>query len=207
MTQKTFTTLFLDIGGVLLSNGWDRTMRKNAAQNFGLDFAEMDERHHLTFGTYEEGKLSLEEYLSRIIFYEERPFSRDAFVMFMHAQSRAYTETIELMRGLKSRYGLKLVAVSNEGRELTAYRIKRFELGTFIDFFVSSSFVHVRKPDYDIYRIAMDIAQADCEEILYIDDRPMFVEVAKCLGIQGLVHKDYATTRAALGEYGLSLLG
>ena len=199
------TTLFLDLGGVLLSNGWDRTSRKRAAEKFGIDFMEMDERHHLAFGTYEEGKQSLEDYLSRAVFYEERPFSRDSFIMFMFAQSHPYPEMIDLVRRLKERYGLKLICVSNEGRELTEYRIKRFELRTFIDCFVSSCFVHVRKPDYDIYRIAMDIAQAPCEEVVYIEDRGMFVEAARCLGIQGIVHKDYVSTREALAALGLSL--
>jgi len=205
MANTGITTLFLDLGGVLLSNGWDRKSRRQAAEKFGLDFEEMDERHHLTFGTYEEGKLSLEEYLSRAVFYEERSFSRDSFMMFMFAQSHPYSEMIDFVRNLKSRHGLKMISVSNEGRELTEYRIKRFELGTFIDCFISSCFVHVRKPDYDIYRIAMDVAQASCEEIVYIEDRGMFVETARCLGIQGIVHKDYISTREALAGLGLSL--
>ena len=205
MANTGITTLFLDLGGVLLSNGWDRKSRRQAAEKFGLDFEEMDERHHLTFGTYEEGKLSLEEYLSRAVFYEERSFSRDSFMMFMFAQSHPYSEMIDFVRNLKSRHGLKMISVSNEGRELTEYRIKRFELGTFIDCFISSCFVHVRKPDYDIYHIAMDVAQASCEEIVYIEDRGMFVEAARCLGIQGIVHKDYISTREALAAFGLSL--
>jgi putative hydrolase of the HAD superfamily len=205
MAGTGITTLFLDLGGVLLSNGWDRTSRKRAAEKFGIDFTEMDERHHLTFGTYEEGKLSLEDYLSRAVFYEERPFSRDSFIMFMFAQSHPHPDMIDLVRRLKVLHGLKVICVSNEGRELTEYRIKRFELRTFIDCFVSSCFVHVRKPDYDIYRIAMDIAQAPCEEVVYIEDRGMFVEAARCLGIQGIVHKDYVSTREALAALGLSL--
>jgi putative hydrolase of the HAD superfamily len=205
MASTNITTLFVDLGGVLLSNGWDRTARKRAAEKFGINLAEMDERHHLTFGTYEEGKLSLEDYLSRAVFYEERPFSRDSFIMFMFAQSHPYPDMIEMVRRLKEHYGLKVICVSNEGRELTEYRIKRFELRTFFDCFVSSCFVHVRKPDYDIYRIAMDIAQAPCEEVAYIEDRDMFVEAARCLGIQGIVHKDYASTREALAALGLSL--
>ena len=202
---STITTLFLDLGGVLLSNGWDRTARKRAAEKFGIDFTEMDERHHLTFGTYEEEKLSLEDYLSRAVFYEERPFSRDSFITFMFAQSHPHPEMIDLVRRLKAFHRLKVVCVSNEGRELTEYRIKRFELRTFIDCFVSSCFVHVRKPDYDIYRIAMDIAQAPCEEVVYIEDRGMLVEAARCLGIQGIIHKDYVSTREALAALGLSL--
>jgi putative hydrolase of the HAD superfamily len=197
--------LFLDIGGVLLTNGWDNRIQKRAAEKFGLDYDEMNERHHLTFDTYEEGKLSLDEYLNRVVFYQERLFSPDEFKAFMYAQSQPFPEMIELMRGLKTQHDLKVVAVSNEGRELTVYRVQQFKLGTFIDFFVSSCFVHYRKPDADIYRIALDISQVSPQQVVYIDDRPMFVEVAQSLQIRGILHKDYETTRKALEAMGLSL--
>jgi putative hydrolase of the HAD superfamily len=112
---------------------------------------------------------------------------------------------IDLARGLKRRCNVKVVAVSNEGRGLTVYRVKKFSLGSFMDFFVSSCFVHVRKPDPDICRIALDIAQLAPENVIYIDDRAMFVEIAAGLGIRGVHHRGYDATRAALEELGLSL--
>ena len=206
-THPTISTLFLDIGGVLLTNGWDHTMRRRAAKEFGLDYEVMNERHHLTFDTYEEGKLSLKDYLRRVVFYQERDFSLDDFRQYVFAQSKPYQETIELVCSLKEKYGLKTAAVSNEGRELTVHRIDTFDLGAFIQFFISSCFVHYRKPDEDIYRIALDIAQVPPEQVLYIEDRPMFVEVARGLGIRGIFHEDYESTRAALEQYGLGLDG
>jgi putative hydrolase of the HAD superfamily len=203
MAAGSITTLFLDIGGVLLTNGWDRAARQRAAEAFELDFDEVNERHHLTFDTYEVGKLSLDEYLDRVIFCRERPFTREAFKAFMAAQSQPCPEMIELVRDLKARYGLKVAAVSNEGRELTVHRIQTFELGAFIDFFIASCFVHYRKPDADMYRIALDIAQAQPGQVAYIDDRAMFVEVAASLGIRGVHHTGYETTRAALQGMGL----
>jgi len=170
-----------------------------------LDYKEMDERHHLTFDTYEEGKISLDEYLDRVVFYQERSFSREEFKEFMYAQSQPLPEMIELMRRLKTQHSLQVAAVSNEGRELTVYRVGQFKLGTFIDFFVSSCFVHYRKPDVDMYRIALDIAQAHPEQVIYIDDRPMFVEVAEGLGIRGIIHRNYESTRKTLEALGLSL--
>ena len=205
MVTKQITTLFLDIGGVLLTNGWDHNIRARAAEKFSLDYAEMNERHHLTFDTYEEGKLSLDEYLKRVVFYQPRDFTPDVFKAFMYAQSQPFPEMIDLMRGLKTQHGLQVAAVSNEGRELTTYRVQQFKLGTFIDFFVSSCFVHYRKPDADMYRIALDIAQTSPEQVIYIDDRAMFVEVAQELGIQGIIHTSYQTTNKALTEFGLKI--
>ncbi|MEJ2038048.1 MAG: HAD hydrolase-like protein [Desulfosarcinaceae bacterium] len=196
-------TLLTDIGGVMLTNGWDRHARMRAAERFDLDREEMDERHHLTFDTYEVGKLSLDQYLDRVVFFKDRAFTRGQFREFMFAQSEPFPQMIELIRGLKSRYGLKIVAVSNEGRELTVHRIRKFKLNTFIDSFISSCFVHFRKPDEDIFRLALDTCQTPVEETVYLDDRAMFVQVAESMGIRGLHHRDYESTRERLAEWGL----
>jgi putative hydrolase of the HAD superfamily len=205
MSQKLITAFFLDIGGVLLTNGWSRDLRQHAADRFGLDYEDMDERHHMTFGTYEEGKLSLDQYLDRVIFFKDRPFTREDFKAFMFAQSEPLPEMIEFVCRLKQAYQLKIAAVSNEGRELTIYRVKKFNLTRFIDFFIASCFVHFRKPDEDIYRIALDCAQVPAEEVVYIDDRAMFVEIAQGLGIRGIVHTGFESTRKKLKEMGLEI--
>jgi putative hydrolase of the HAD superfamily len=197
------TTLFLDIGGVLLSNGWDHHSRQLAAETFLLDFDEMDERHHLIFDTYEEGKLSLDEYLDRVVFCTERSFTKEDFKAFIFNQSQPYDHMLAYFREIKSRNKLKILAVSNEGSELTKFRIQKFNLAEIIDTFVSSCFVHFRKPDLDIYRIALDISQSKPEQVFYIDDRQMFVEVAGDLGIQGVVHNNLQSTCEALREVGI----
>jgi len=195
--------LFTDVGGVLLTNGWDRGARKRAAEQFHLDLAEMDQRHHLTFDTYEIGKLSLDVYLDRIVFYEPRSFSRDDFKTFVFAQSQPFPEMLELVRQTKVRNKLKLAVVSNEGRELTEYRIRQFGLAGFVDFFVSSCFVHFRKPDTDIFRMAIDLAQTPPDQTVYLDDRPLFVEVARTMGLRAVHHTSYGETKRAFAELGL----
>ena len=175
--------LFLDIGGVLLTDGWDHHARKRAATHFKLKRAEMEARHSLNVGIYEEGKLSLEEYLSRVVFYEKRPFTPSQFRKFIFAQSKPYPHMIELIAQLKVRHGLKIAVVSNEGRELNAYRIQKFKLAGLVDSFVSSCFVHIRKPDTDIFRLALDIAQAPAGQVVYVENTPMFIKVAEQLGI------------------------
>jgi putative hydrolase of the HAD superfamily len=199
------TCLFLDIGGVLLSNGWDHVFRRRAAAHFKLDWAEMEERHALTFETHEEGKLTFDEYLSRVVFYQKRPFTRAQFRRFMCAQSKPCPEMIELFAQLKIRHGLKIAVVSNEAREVNAYRIHKFKLDHFVDSFISSCFVHVRKPDADIFRLALDIAQTPARHVLYIENTPMFVEVAEGLGIRSILHTDYKSTCSKLASFGLQI--
>jgi len=197
------TTLFLDIGGVLLTDGWDHLARRRAAKHFKLNWAEMEERHSLTFDTYEEGKLTLEEYLGRVVFHQKRPFTQAQFRRFMFAQSKPYSEMIELVRKLKAKYGLKIAVVSNEARELNSHRIRKFKLYEFVDLFISSCFVHVRKPDADIFRLALDIAQAPARQVVYIENTPMFVQIAEGLGIRSILHTDYRSTCAKLASLGL----
>ena len=201
--SKQITTLFLDVGGVLLTDGWDHRARERAATKFKLELAEMEERHHLTFDTYEEGKLTPEEYLARVVFYEKRPFTPAQFRNFMFAQSKPHPEMIDSVRRLKDRYGLKIAVVSNEARELNAYRIRKFKLNDFVDFFISSCYVHVRKPDADIFRLALDIAQVPAQHVVYIENTSMFVQVAEGLGIRSILHTDYKSTRAKLAALGL----
>lgn len=204
VNSQPITTLFLDIGGVLLTNGWDHQARKKAVEQFGLEQEEFDQRHSLLYEAHENGRLNLDGYLERVVFYKERKFSKEEFKEFMFAQSQPYPEMLELVESLKKHYGLKLVAVNNEGRELMLYRIDEFRLEKILDFFVSSCFVGFRKPDQEIFRLALDLSQVPLEQIVYIEDRAFFVEVAQSLGIRGIHHTSYETTKEALASLGLS---
>ena len=203
--NSSITALFVDIGGVLLTDGWSHESRKLAAKAFDLNPEEMESRHNQAFDTYELDKLTLEEYLSRVVFYQKRSFTRAQFRKFMFAQSKPYPKMIELVRQLKARYGLKIVVVSNEARELNSHRIRKFKLDGFVDFFVSSCFVHLRKPDADIFRVALDTSQVPANQVVYIENLPMFVQIAEGLGIRGICHTDYKSTRAKLASFGLEV--
>jgi putative hydrolase of the HAD superfamily len=205
MTKSKITCLFVDIGGVLLSDGWRYDSRVLATQIFGLDPKEMELRHSQTFYTFELGKITIDEYLDRVVFYKKRRFTRSEFKKFIFKQSTACLQMIDMVKNLKAKYNLKIIVVSNESRELNAYRIQKFKLDEFIDFFVSSCYVHFRKPDTDIFELALDIAQVPVKQIVYIENTPMFVEVAENLGIQSILHTDYKSTCAKLASFGLKV--
>src|SRR5664280_2159836 len=206
MIDKTsIKYLFVDIGGVLLTDGWIHKYRKLAAKEFDLNPEEMEKRHTQAFDTYELDKLTIKDYLNRVVFYEKRSFTQAQFRKFMFAQSKPYPQMIELVRKLKARYDLKIVVVSNEARELNAYRIRKFKLDGFVDAFISSCFVHLRKPDADIFRVALDIAQTPARQVVYIENTPMFVQIAEGMGIRSIVHTDYRSNCARLASLGLQI--
>lgn len=200
---SAITCVFLDIGGVLLTNGWDHHARRRAAANFKLKWPEMESRHELFAEPYELGLIRLEEYLNRVIFFKKRSFNRSQFQQFMFAQSKPRPEMIELIAQLKAIHNLKIVVVSNEGREINAHRIQKFKLAGLVDSFISSCFVHLRKPDVNIYKLALDTAQVLPGRVVYIEDCPLFNKVAKGLGIRSILHKNYKSTRSQLSSLGL----
>jgi putative hydrolase of the HAD superfamily len=197
------TCLFLDIGGVLLTNGWDHHARRRAAARFKINWREMESRHELFDGPYELGLIQLEEYLNRVIFFKKRSFTKSRFRQFIFDQSKPYPEMMELITQLKKIHGLKIVVVSNEGREINAHRIQKFKLAGLADSFISSCFVQLQKPDARIYQLALDTAQVPAGRIVYIEDTPLFKKAGESLGIKSILHQNYRSTRAQLSALGL----
>jgi putative hydrolase of the HAD superfamily len=195
--------LFTDLGGVLLTNGWDHSSRELAAEHFGLDIHELQRRHEAVFPNYEQGFNTLEEYLQFAVFHEQRDFTPAEFIDFMKKQSQPYPEMIEYVKALKLKNNIKVVAVSNEGRELAQHRIDTYELDSFIDIFIVSAFVGRRKPYEDIYRLALEVAGAVKSEVVYLDDRQMLAQGAQAFGLDAIWHRNLDATRQELTERGL----
>ncbi len=198
-------TVFLDIGSVLLTNGWDRKSRKLASAKFNLHHDDFESRHEDLFALHEEGKVSLDYYLDKTVFYKPRSFSKDEFKSFMFDQSNSYPEMIALFTGLKDKYRFKLISVNNEGLELSTYRVDKFSLNSLFDFFITSCFVHIRKPDENIFKLALNLSYTRPDESLFIDDRSFNVETAASLGIHAFRHIDYASTKKELSRFRLNI--
>lgn len=200
MKKSKVKIIFLDIGGVLLNNGWGFESRQNAAQEFSLDFAEMNTLHHFIFNVYEINSITLDEYLDRVVFNQARHFSKEDFKTFMFAQSEELPGMLSWLKEWKKDCGFHIISLNNEGRELNNFRIKKFGLHQCFDAFVSSCEVKMRKPDPGIFTLAMGIAQASPEECIYFDDRLMLIQTAQNLGIRSFHHQGFASTRKILED-------
>ncbi len=180
----TVRVLFFDVGGVLGTNGWDRTHRRRAVERFGLDAEEFADRHECVVADLETGKMSFEEYLDWTVFHRERPFTRDEFRAFVWSRSQPYPEVLDLVDRIGGR--LLLATLNNESRELNEYRIERFGLRRWFRLFFSSCYVGMRKPEPEIYRLAVDVVNLDPSECLFVDDRAINVERASAEGIDAV---------------------
>ncbi len=197
------TTLFFDIGGVLLTNGWDRHARRHCIDSFELDWEEFRDRHDFVAHDFETGRLSLRDYLERTVFYRERSFTEDDFITGMRAQSEALPGSLELLAELH-RAGYVLVTLNNESRSLNEYRIERFGLRRYFSTFLSSCYLGVKKPEPEIYRLALDLTQRSPEECLFVDDRALNLECARDEGLDGVQFTGVDQLRSALQERGVS---
>lgn len=193
--------LFWDVGGVLLTDAWDHEERDQAVERFLLSKPEFEARHKELVPAFEEGKLSLDDYLERTVFYQQRTFSKEEFKQFMFSLSRPKPQSLELARGLSASYFL--ATINNESRELNEYRLQSFDLASSFDLFVSSCFVGLRKPDERIYRLALDLTQYSAEESCFIDDRPGNLEGAAKVGMQTVLMKDPQQLRRDLQALGV----
>jgi len=196
------TTLFWDVGGVLLTNGWDRDTRRAAAAHFGLDQGDFEQRHEALVSALETGKLSLDDYLERTVFCQRQSFSREEFKAFLEEQSQPKPDSLALARELSARYAM--AAVNNESLELNLYRIETFGLREILSAFFSSCFVRLRKPDPAIYRLALDVMQKKHDECCFIDDRPLNLEGARQVGLHVIQFQDVDQLRGELAKLGVA---
>ncbi|HAH24652.1 MAG TPA: hydrolase [Prolixibacteraceae bacterium] len=206
MDQSTSnTTLFLDIGAVLLSNGWGQETRNLAAETFYLNEQEMESRHLTNRVRHEDRELTLSEYLNQVVFYEKRSFTSDQFSEFMFRHAIPNGRMIEFIQQLKEHYRLKITIINNEGRVMNEYLIKKFKLNQFIDFFISSCFVHCDQSETDVLRLALNVTHIQTEHAVYVDDIQSFVDVAKSMGIKSIRHKNHLSTSEVLIPLGLKM--
>ncbi|HET6178067.1 MAG TPA: HAD family phosphatase [Candidatus Sulfotelmatobacter sp.] len=196
--------IFWDVGGVLLTNAWDRTQRTTALEHFGLDQEEFHDRHEMVVSSFERGKITLEEYLDRTVFYRTRPFTRDAFRDFIYSLSQPFPEVLQFAQALSDSGKYSMGTINNESRELNYYRIEKYGLRKMFRLFISSCFVGFRKPEKDIYRLALETTQIPAQECCFIDDRALNLECAVKLGMHTIQMQGVDQLRADLAKLGVN---
>lgn len=198
-------SIFWDIGGVVLTNGWDRNSRKAAAEAFHLDWEEFSDRHDLSFPAFDCGQISMEEYLNRTLFYRQRPFSREEFTAFMFAQSKPLPGSREVLDAVTNKQKYFVGAINNEPLELNEYRIEAFRLRRNFLVFFSSCYVHSRKPEPTIFKVALEVTQRKAERCIFIDDRPLNLESPKKLGFNTIHFQSPDQLKSDLGKLGVEV--
>jgi putative hydrolase of the HAD superfamily len=199
------TSLFWDIGGVILTNGWDHESRAKAVQMFGLDAAEFRERHDLSFPAFDAGQINLNQYLDRTLFYKPRSFSREEFTAFMFAQSKEYPQTRAVLADVARTGTYYVASINNEPKELNDYRIEAFGLRKEFQSFFSSCYLSTRKPEEAIYKIALEVSQRAPASSVFIDDRALNLENPRRLGMHVIHHQNAKQLRSDLKALGIEV--
>jgi putative hydrolase of the HAD superfamily len=201
--MSKITAIFSDVGGVLATNGWDRSERKALVAQFRLDWDEFEDRHELVVTAFETGRLSLDQYLDRTIFYRDRSFSREQIRSFMLGCSMPNDDSLRAVARLAASRRYLLATLNNESRELNLHRIETFGLRKYFSVFFSSCFLGVKKPDEEIYTKALAISQRAAGECVFIDDRELNLDAPKKLGMKTIHFHDAAQLEKELRALGL----
>ena len=199
------TTIFWDIGGVVLTNGWDRASRREAAEQFNLDWEEFQDRHDLSFPGFDAGRITLEQYLDRTLFHHPRDFSREEFRAFMLAQSKEFAESRAVLDEVTGHKEYFIGAINNEPLELNEYRIAKFNLRRNFMVFFSSCYLGARKPEERIFKIALEVTQRSPQQCIFIDDRPLNLECPRALGMHPIHYRDAPQLRAELRKFAVKV--
>jgi putative hydrolase of the HAD superfamily len=197
------TTLFWDVGGVLLSNGWDHAERSRAVERFALEPAEFEARHERLLDAFETNHIDLDEYLRQAVFYRPRAFSPDEFRQFLFAQSQPFAESLAIAEGLARTRRYLMATINNESLEMNGYRIRQFGLRDYFSAFYSSCYVGLRKPSAGIFQRALDFTQRSPAECVMIDDRPENLEAPAALGMRTIRFESPAQLRNDLARHGV----
>lgn len=194
------SALFWDVGGVLLSDAWDREQRQRSLKQFGMDEdeVEFESRHEMLVSSFERGKISLQDYLERTVFYRPRSFTIEVFTQHMLSLSQPYPDTLRLAKELTQSGRYLMSTINNESKELNLFRIQTFGLREIFSLFVSSCFVGLRKPEEGIYRLALEITQKPPGQCCFVDDRPLNLDSASKLGMHVIQTKNAEQLRGDL---------
>lgn len=191
-------TLFFDVGGVLLTNGWDTAARTKAAQVFGIEYPEFQTRHEMLKTAFETGRIDLDTYIRRTVFFQPRAFTPEDFKQHMYGVSQRLGDTLDFVRALAATGKYRLFTLNNESRELQEHRVRTFHMAPVFRAFLTSCYLGLAKPDEDIYRNALGIAACSAGRGLFIDERSMNVEAASALGLNTFLFKELDGLRAFL---------
>ena len=202
--MSSIRAIFWDVGGVLLTNAWDHTQRTEALKRFQLDEREFHDRHEMVVSSFERGKITLEEYLDRTVFYRPRSFSREEFRDYMVSLSQPYPDVLQFAQSLTDSGKYLMATINNESRELNYYRMDKFGLRNIFRLFFSSCFVGLRKPERDIYRLALETTQIPAEECCFVDDRPLNLECAAQLGMHTIEMDNLDQLHSDLAKLGVT---
>ena len=201
----TIRAIFWDVGGVLLTNAWDHTQRAEALKHFEMETEEREfqSRHEMVVSSFERGKITLDEYLERTVFYRSRSFAREAFREYMFSLSQPFPEVLRFAQSLTGSGKYLMGTINNESRDLNYYRIEKYGLRKIFRMFISSCFVGMRKPESGIYRLAIETTQISADECCFIDDRALNLECAAKLGMHTIEMKSPEQLRGELAKVGV----
>jgi len=204
--SSSIRTVFWDVGGVILTNGWDLTQRTRVLSRLGVDLEAYEEIHERVNYYWERGLINAEDFFMQTVLRTNPKLNLTFDLLWPQvcAESKVlHAECLDILAELKEQRKFRLATLNNESRELNEHRLNAFKLRSLFDYFICSGYVHEMKPNPGIYRSAIDISGYAPERALFIDDKPENCEAAISLGMQAIWFQSPLQLRQELAQRGI----
>jgi HAD superfamily hydrolase (TIGR01509 family) len=206
--SASIRTIFWDLGGVVLTNGWDPGQRKRVLSRLGVNLEAYEELHDRANYYWERGLLTAKDFFSQTVLLPNPKLDLTFDMLWPQvcaASKVLHPECLDMLAELKQMGRYRIATLNNESRELNEYRLDAFKLRSLFDYFICSGYVHEMKPNLGIYKSAIDISGFAASSALFIDDKPENCAAAEAVGMHAIRFESPAQLCTALVEYGIQL--
>jgi len=181
--------VFFDFGGVIQRTEY-QAPRQHLAQRFGMEYDDIDKvvfnsptARQATVGEipvnkhWEAVAKRLKIGKKEIAAVENEFFAGDVVDLSI----------LEYLRSLRPRFVTGLI--SNAWSDMREYLVRKKIVDIF-DHLTISAEVGVAKPEARIYLLALEQAQVEAGEAVFVDDVPANIEACEAVGMKGILFKD-----------------
>ena len=185
--------VFFDLGGVILRTEF-QAPRQHLAERLGLEYEDIVRLVFDSPSSHQAslGAISTEEHWTAITERLGRPESEAGTIRKeFFAGDIIDHELVDFLRGLRPRYYVGLI--SNAWPDMRTY-IQEHGFDDAFDHMVISAEVGVVKPDARIYQIALEHAEVNPNEAVFVDDFHENIEGSEKVGMRGIHFKDPEAT-------------
>ena len=206
--EGSIRTIFWDIGGVVLTNGWDKGQRSRVLSRLGVNLEAYEEVHERANYYWERGLMTAKEFFAQTVLQANPHLDLTFETLWPQvcAESKVlHAECLDMLSELKEQGSYRLATLNNESRELNEYRLDAFKLRSLFDYFICSGYVHEMKPLPGIFRSAIDVSGFAARTALFIDDKSENCAAAEALGMHVICFKTPRQLCTELAGYGIQV--
>ena len=198
---REITTIFFDVGGVLLIDFIDWKI-KDLAAKYSVEESLLFEAKKNLRPKADAGELSDPDFWKLLL--KTVDITADDDDIDLEPYMKKVDGGLDIVNKLKES-GYKIAILSNDSVEMSNHRRQKYGFDNIFDHIIISCYHHVIKPNRRIYEIALEEMNVTPEESVFIDDRKENVDTANSVGITGIFFENSTQVTNRLKELRINI--